>query len=244
MKKITVFESSIIGLLIGVVVAAYLTFVTSVDGFISTPLSVLSWKPLLVMIEIPEKYLLVTSFIFFVAVYAVYGCIVGILFKKKTQLGIVALVVLVGVSVWSVFGQKNAPLPLPSIPHGFATAAVIDRTPKPPKPYFGIEAFGDLNGDAKDDVAFVITRNDEDKEAAMYYLSSALGVDGGHKGTNLIYLGEKMQPKTLVIVKGVITITYDEVLRYAQVIEGKLLEIQAPAVATTTITTATTTPEL
>jgi hypothetical protein len=239
MNKITIFESSIIGLFIGVIVAAYLTFLTSVEGFISMPLSFLSWTPVLKMIPIPENYLLVASFVFCVAVFTLYGSLVGSLLKKNTKVGIFAVIILIAMGGWAIAAQYNAPLPLPPIPTTLVSATVINREPKTPKPYFGTEAFGDLDGDSKDDVAFLITRNDEDMPT-MYYLSSALEIDGGHKGTNLIYLGEKMHPKSLVISGGVIAITYDEALRYAQVIGGKLVEVPAPAVATST---ATTTPE-
>ncbi len=77
--------------------------------------------------------------------------------------------------------------------------------------YFGPsstdEATGDLNGDGKDDVAFIIDRHDLGK-STLYYLTAALATATGHAGTDLIFLGDKVTPRTISIVNGSIVISY------------------------------------
>ncbi len=208
MKRLTVLETSIIGFFIGVVVAAYTTFLISNGGFVGHALHWISLRPLLVQFHIPENQVLITSFAFFVTVFTLYGAIVGLIIKKLTRAAyvIIPIILLVG---GLIFAEQNAGSKKHVIVDDvFAhTATVLQATNKTPKQYFGTEARGDLDGDGKEDVAFIINRND-DSRGMLYYLAAALNGETGYTGTNLIFLGDEVVPKNIYITDNIITIEY------------------------------------
>lgn len=235
MKRLTIFETSIIGFFIGVVVAAYLSFLTGTGGFVGMVISWVSLMPILDMFHIAGNALLAVSFIFVVVVYTAYGAIVGTLTKKYSKASIVAgalaLLLLVGGSFEQV---KGAASHVSVVVEPVYTAAVVDSRPAkvvtPPQQYFGNEVVGDLNADGKDDVAFLIVRNDPDR-GILYYLVTALAFDGGKAGTNLIFVGEKISPQKISIESGVIGLEYMALssknststsMLYAKVVDGVL----------------------
>jgi hypothetical protein len=61
--------------------------------------------------------------------------------------------------------------------------------------YFGNEAVGDFNFDGKPDVAFLLTQ-DDGGSGTFYYIAVALGTDNGYKGTNAIFLGDRIAPQS------------------------------------------------
>lgn len=103
--------------------------------------------------------------------------------------------------------------------------------------YFGNEAFGDLNGDGKEDVAFLITQ-DGGGSGTFYYIVAALKTETGYQGTNAIFLGDRIAPQTTQIENGLIVVNYadrkpDEpitaqpsvgVSKRIKVLDGKLVE--------------------
>lgn len=103
--------------------------------------------------------------------------------------------------------------------------------------FFGNEAFGDLNGDGKEDVAFLITQ-DGGGSGTFFYLVAALQSEAGYQGTNAIFLGDRIAPQTTQIENGRIVVNFaerksDEPLtaqpsigtsKQITVLEGKLVE--------------------
>jgi len=103
--------------------------------------------------------------------------------------------------------------------------------------YFGNEAFGDLNGDGKKDVAFLITQ-DGGGSGTFYYVVAALQSETGYHGTNAILLGDRIAPQTTQIENGQIVVNYAErkpgdsfttqpslaVSKRVKVLNGKLVE--------------------
>lgn len=73
--------------------------------------------------------------------------------------------------------------------------------------YFGNEATGDLNADGKDDVAFILTQS-TGGSGTFYYLAVALRTDTGYKGTNAIFLGDRIAPQTTEVKDGEIVTNY------------------------------------
>lgn len=73
--------------------------------------------------------------------------------------------------------------------------------------YFGNEAWADLNGDGTEDVAFLLTQ-DGNGSGTMYYLVAALSDATGYKGTNAIFLGDRIAPQTTEIRDGTIVANY------------------------------------
>ena len=73
--------------------------------------------------------------------------------------------------------------------------------------YFGNEAMGDLNSDARDDIAFLLTQT-TGGSGTFYYVVAALQTASGVEGTNAIFLGDRIAPQTTSITNGTITVNY------------------------------------
>ncbi len=108
--------------------------------------------------------------------------------------------------------------------------------------YFGNDAMGDLNGDGKDDKAFLLT-HETGGSGTFYYIAVALAGDSGYQGLNALLLGDRIAPQTTEIKDGKVIVNYadrraDEpmtaspsigVSKYFQVLNSQLAEIAAPA---------------
>ena len=75
--------------------------------------------------------------------------------------------------------------------------------------YFGNDAVGDLNGDGKEDVAFLLTQ-DTGGSGIFYYVVVALRTATGYQGTNAVLLGDRIAPQTTNIEKGMVVVNYAE----------------------------------
>lgn len=73
--------------------------------------------------------------------------------------------------------------------------------------YFGNEATGDLNGDGKDDVAFVLTRS-SGGSGTFFYAAVALRAETGYEGTNAVLLGDRIAPQSTSVMDGIATFNY------------------------------------
>lgn len=234
MKRLTLFESTIVGFLLGIVVATYLAFVMGTAGYMGNILSWLSLRPLLNVLIIPDTYFLIVSFIFFVVVYTIYGVAIITLAKRNLKSLWIIIPFMVVLIVLIFFEQKKAPARQPEVPTSNNTP-IVRTVEKPLEQYFGMEGRGDLNGDEKEDVAFIISRKDDDR-GTLYYLSAALKSEKGYTGTNLFFLGDKIEPQEISIASGLISITYIDPavspattsLMLAQVTDGVLKKIEKP----------------
>jgi len=250
MKDFTIFESSIIGFFIGVVAATYVVFVDGTGGYLGGILNWVSLYPVSKMLaaafSITENNFLMAGFIFIVVVFSCYGLIAGTIIKKnkKAKYIIIGVTALFAVGVF--FQQTEGSTQMPAAEGAAETSAAgealyptVETSVRPihpvvqtPEQYFGQEAVGDLNGDGKDDVAFILSRDDPDR-GALYYMSVALATSTGHIGMNLIYLGDKIEPKEISIDNGTIDISCIDradntsSTLYAKVADGKLELIKA-----------------
>jgi hypothetical protein len=253
MKDFTVFESSVIGFFIGVVAATYVAFVDSTGGYLGGILNWVSWHPvsrmLLGALSITENNFLTAGFIFTVVVFSCYGLIAGIIIKKNKKAKYVIIGVAALFAVGIFFQQVEGSAQISATEGAAETAAemaaagalypTIETPVRPVHPanqileqYFGNEVVGDLNGDGKNDVAFILSRDDKVR-GTLYYLSTALAVDNGHVGTNLIYLGEKIDLESISIDHGIIGVSYFDRSSnasstvYAKITNGKLESVKA-----------------
>jgi hypothetical protein len=103
--------------------------------------------------------------------------------------------------------------------------------------YFGNDAIGDLNGDRRRDVAFLLTQN-PGGSGTFYYIAVALKTVDGYQGTNALFLGDRIAPQTTEIRNGEVIVNYadrkiDEpmtanpsvgISKYFKVINNKIVE--------------------
>ncbi len=61
--------------------------------------------------------------------------------------------------------------------------------------YFGNEIKKDLDGDGREDVAFLITQT-TGGSGTFYYLVGALNKENGYVGTNAVFIGDRIAPQT------------------------------------------------
>jgi heat shock protein HslJ len=74
--------------------------------------------------------------------------------------------------------------------------------------YFGNEVTGDLNGDGRDDVAFLLTQ-ETGGSGTFFYVVAALDLPGGLVGTEGLFLGDRIAPQTTELKSdGVVVVNY------------------------------------
>jgi hypothetical protein len=73
--------------------------------------------------------------------------------------------------------------------------------------YFGNEAFGDLNADGVDDVAFILSQSGVGT-GTFYYVVVALKTMDGYQGTNAVFIGDRIAPQTTEIKNGQLIVNY------------------------------------
>lgn len=107
--------------------------------------------------------------------------------------------------------------------------------------YFGNEAFGDLNGDGMEDVAFLLTQS-SGGSGTFFYVAAAEQTETAYLGTNAVSLGDRIAPQTTSIENGIITVNYADrypgepftvqpslgVSKYLRVIDNILIEVRKP----------------
>jgi hypothetical protein len=182
--------------------------------------------------------------------------------KKKLIIIISAAVILIatGVAVYfstrpvattpasqSAFDARNASYiiegALVTLTNGVAeTAATTDSTSKIITRYFGNEARGDINGDGRDDLAFLLTQ-ERGGTGIFYYAVAVLDTASGFVTTNTFFIGDRIAPQTINIMDGIINVNYAErkpgepftarpsigVTKYLKVTpDGKLIETAQP----------------
>ena len=75
--------------------------------------------------------------------------------------------------------------------------------------YFGDGSAGDLNGDGKDDTAFLLTQS-TGGSGTFYYIAAAIKTSSGYTGTNAYLIGDRISPQNTNISKGIIVVNYAE----------------------------------
>lgn len=75
--------------------------------------------------------------------------------------------------------------------------------------YFGNEAVGDLNGDDKEDTAFLLAQ-DSGGSGLFYYAVVALKYDDGYKMTNTFFVGDRIAPQSTEIISRELRVNFAE----------------------------------
>ncbi len=114
-----------------------------------------------------------------------------------------------------------------------------DSAPRAIVRYFGNGVSGDFNGDGLIDETFLLTQ-DNGGSGTFYYVVAALNMDEGYRGTNAIFLGDRIAPQTTEFHNGEIIVNYavrrpEEVMtarpsvgvsRYLKIEGNRLVEIK------------------
>jgi heat shock protein HslJ len=74
--------------------------------------------------------------------------------------------------------------------------------------YFGNEARGDVNGDGREDVAFLLTQ-EPGGSGTFFYAVAALDLPGGLVGSQAVLIGDRIAPQTTEVRRdGVVVVNY------------------------------------
>jgi heat shock protein HslJ len=134
---------------------------------------------------------------------------------KKVVVSILGILLVTGVIVFAQMGKREVQdvTPVPVISDYKNATYVIDNVPvtlvngvaevsevagsssKLTTRYFGNEVKKDLNGDGKEDVAFILTVN-RGGSGTFYYVVGAIQTDKGYEGTSGVLLGDRIAPQT------------------------------------------------
>ncbi len=75
--------------------------------------------------------------------------------------------------------------------------------------YFGNVAVGDLTGDGKEDIAYLVTQ-EPGGTGIFYYAVVAMKTDTGYKTTNAFYIGDRISPQNNLITAQELHVNYAE----------------------------------
>ncbi len=103
---------------------------------------------------------------------------------------------------------------------------------------FDNEAFGDLNWDGREDVAFLLTQ-DRGGSGTYFYIVAALKTDTGYTGIKAFFLGDRITPQSTMIENNVLIVSYldrkpddpfttapsIEVTKYLRVVDNSLVDV-------------------
>lgn len=68
-------------------------------------------------------------------------------------------------------------------------------------------SYGDLNDDSRDDAVVLLSR--QGGGSGMFiYIAGFVSATGAYKGTNAIYVGDRVSPQSLTVSDGVVTLEY------------------------------------
>ena len=73
----------------------------------------------------------------------------------------------------------------------------------------GAPVYGDIDGDGDSDALFFLTQ-DSGGSGTFHYMVAALRVDGGYRGGNAVFIGDRIAPQRLDVLQGVVVVDYLE----------------------------------
>ena len=73
--------------------------------------------------------------------------------------------------------------------------------------YFGNEARGDIDGDGDEDIVFLVTQQ-PGGSGTFFFLAGAIKEAGGYRGTQAVFIGDRIAPQTTEYRDGRIIVNY------------------------------------
>ncbi len=70
-----------------------------------------------------------------------------------------------------------------------------------------VVGYGDLNNDSKEDTGVILVQSGGGT-GVFSYVAGYISSPTGYKGTNTLFLGDRISPKSVVVKNGVMTVTY------------------------------------
>lgn len=141
--------------------------------------------------------------------------------KKNTLIGLVVLLALAaGIAIISgvkapannpsnnnpqskAFDGRNSTFTIDgksvTLVNGVSEVSIPNSSAKITTNYFGNEAKGDLNGDGREDIAFLVTQNTGGSGTFYYAVVALANADGSYKTTNAFLIGDRIAPQTMQI---------------------------------------------
>lgn len=152
--------------------------------------------------------------------------------KNKTTIIAILAIIVIGFLIWKApASTKKSQAPVAEAPtysdykntsyavggqnvflkNGLSSVEIVPGTAaKLETRVFGNEIKGDFNGDGKDDIAFFMTQSGNGS-GVFYYVAVALqNPDGTFKGTNAIFLGDRIAPQNILYSSGVLAVNYGD----------------------------------
>ncbi|OGZ52841.1 MAG: hypothetical protein A3B25_01165 [Candidatus Ryanbacteria bacterium RIFCSPLOWO2_01_FULL_48_26] len=155
--------------------------------------------------------------------------------NSKTTLAVIAVIVVLAIGGYLIFGKKDVGAPAESAQATFDplnATYTIEGQPvnlvdgksevsiaegklgaesgsaiKIITTLFGQPVTGDLNGDGKADAAVMIVEN-PGGTGTFFYVAAALNTENGAQGTNAVLLGDRIAPQNIQIKNGQIIANY------------------------------------
>jgi hypothetical protein len=228
MKNLMILESLIVGFLLGIAVSAYIIYMDTVGRNIGDVLNMLSLNPVLESSKYQDSIFI--SFIFYIVVYMVYTLLLNLIMRINKKVRIILLLVIICLLTLIGFQQNKAFKNNPSADLLGSDVILENNNTKEIKKYFGeYEAFGNLNSDNKEDVAFVVKIGDEEDVSISYYLSASIKDSQGYIAKNLVYIDEDIKVESIKIEDNKIHLAFvlDEEPQtfIAEIIDDQLKEV-------------------
>lgn len=102
---------------------------------------------------------------------------------------------------------KNDPLNITYNVAGKYFRLVNGKAEKDNVAVFGQPVYGDLNGDGVSDAVMYLTEN-SGGSGTFFYVVEAINKGGVYKGTNAMFVGDRIAPQNIEIQKGVAVVNY------------------------------------
>jgi hypothetical protein len=105
----------------------------------------------------------------------------------------------------AIYTVERRPVPLRDGRH--EAEAAPGSAAKAVTSVFGEPAFGDLDGDGDEDAVLLLV-HDPGGSGTFYYIAASINENGRSRGTEAVFLGDRISPQRIGIRNGVVVVDY------------------------------------